>query len=243
MRKNRITLTKIREGGYLYPLIAAARRPGVILGSVAFISLCLWFDGLIIGFKTDVPPECKSGVMHSLYDGGARVGVRFKDIDEDVLSKKIVEDNPSIAFATVKKEGSFLSVQTVKASPQTQISAKEDLLSPMNGKIVKISVLRGTQLVEKGDEVKKGDVLVGAYYIAGEERVKTSPVYEIIMQGEYSLTLSLSASGDAERRAAIALVKEKCPFSHIIGVSVVENSADNKYLLTVILTYQTVLGG
>ena len=64
---------------------------------------------------------------------------------------------------------SFLS-----SSQITLGDSKESLKSNVNGTIEEISVLRGTALVNVGDEVKAGDELVGGYILLkDEEKVST----------------------------------------------------------------------
>lgn len=236
-RKNRITLTHVGHGGVLSPLYSLYKRKGFLAGIAIFVAFAIFLNGRLLGYSFgEVPIEAKSGIIRSLQTGGANKGVSFSSLNYGELQNKIVEDNPNISFASVYKRGSFLVVEVITAqNPPSPIECK-DILASEDGVVEKIVVLRGTALVAVGDEVKKGQPLVGAYYLAGEQIVPTKPVAEIYLKTKFSLSLKVDGCDEVFVDAVSALAREKCPFSHVIAQEVNINPHGDGFEITVTLT-------
>ena len=243
VRKNRVTLTERKRGGFMRPFVKTARRFGLIAGAAAFIVCAAAFDDRILGYTlAGVPAASRSGVVRSLEENGAAILAKFSGTDLSALSSAIVGDNADISFAAVKKRGSFLVVETLPAV-FPQVFPPTDVLSAVDGEIEKITVLRGTALVKKGDKVKKGQALVGAYFTAGESTVKTVPLAEIYVKAQFYFTFNASGCGEYFTSAAVAVAKEKCPESNIIAQNVEILEENGGYRITVTLTYVKKFGG
>ena len=243
IRKSRITVKKIKDGGPAAPAVRFARRWGCIVGLALFLAFAVLTDGILWGYTlSDVPAESRTGVMRSLKENGAVVGARFSGLDTAALERAIVKDNADVSFATVQKKGVYLVVKTLSFGSATA-EGEGDITSPVDGKVVKIAVLRGTPLVSVGDDVTEGQVLVGAYYNAGEESFSTSPKAEITLQTEFTLVFNFSQEGEYFKSAAVAVTKEKCPFSNVIGQNVDVVPGEGGFVYTVTLTCLEEIGG
>ena len=244
LRKNRITVKKTGEGGLLAPAYFAVKRPGLIVGAILFVIFCVALNGRLLGYSLGgVPAKDRSGVMRTLSDCGVERFKSFSKIDEELIAKRIVAEIAAIGFATVYKEGSFLVVKTLPIYVEGDAAKKEDILSPVDGVIEKIAVLRGTALVEKGATVKKGQPLVGAYFLAGEQSFPTVPAAEIIIRAEFAFSLEVRAADERAIAAVIAVAKEKCPETNIIEQNYTVSEVDSGFLVTVTLTYFKRIGG
>jgi len=239
VRKNRITLTHVGYGGMLSPLYSLYKRKGFLVGIAVFLAFAIFLNGRLLGYSLDgVPIEVKSGVMRSLQTGGANKGVSFSVLDYSALQNKIVEDNLSVSFASVYKRGSFLVVEVVTAENPQSPTEFCDVVASCDGVIEKIVVLRGTALVTVGDEVKKGQPLVGAYYVAGEQSIPTKPVAEIYLTSKFYFTLKVDGCDEYFVNAVSALAREKCPISHIIAQETNIKPSEGGFEITVTLTYK-----
>lgn len=242
-RKNRPLVRLLGRGGAVNRARRLASRIGITVGVAVFVVFCYLLDGTLLGYDLkDVPVQTRSGVVRALKDNGAEIGRRFSSLDLTVLSSAVVEGNADVSFASVSKHGSFLSVSTVPMTAGEALPIA-DILSPVKGKIVKMAVLRGTQLASVGDEVEEGTPLVGAYFTAGEERISTRPVADIIVQTEYALSIKTTSDSPAGRLAVLQLAKEKCPISQIIAQNVTANKSGNDYIITATLTCLVAIGG
>lgn len=74
---------------------------------------------------------------------------------------------PRVSFCSVKLIGGVLTV-TVEVSDENAVLEGAPLLSPADGKVEELVVVRGTALVSVGDSVQKGDVLVDNRAPVGE---------------------------------------------------------------------------
>lgn len=242
-RKNRITVRHLRDGGYLSPAYAFFKRAGLVIGVVAFLAFTVLCDRTLLGVSLKgVPTELKGGVSRTLTENGVKKYVRFSSIDTAMLSSEILSDNPAIGFASVYKRGSYLVVEALRVEAPGDIRGKE-ILSDVDGVVEKISVLRGTPLVSVGDVVKAGQQLVGGYFIAGEETFKTDALAEIYIRGTFAFNFITSGNSEYYVDAAVAVAKEKCPFSNIIGQKTDITQTKNGYNIKVDLTFVKLIGG
>ena len=244
LRKSRLTVKKTGEGGYMRPAVSFLRRAGLGAGLVVFLAACVISNGYLLGYSLGgVPLKNRGEVMQTLLEGGVSLGVRFSGIDTEEISRRIVLRCPDIGFASVYKKGNYLVVETLPAIPKSEEEEISDILSPVDGTVEKIAVLKGTPLVKKGDPVTSGEALVGGYFIAGDRVIATPPKAEIVIRGEYLFSFSAAACDEYHVSAAVAVAKEKCPFSQVFlqNVQVEENIGG--YKITVTLSYLEYLGG
>ncbi len=243
-RKNRISVIKSGAGGFIKPALGFIKRVGLVLGVIVFISFAIALDNVVLGYSLDqVPLECRSGVMRSLETGGAVRLSKFSSLNMQSLANGIVKDNADISFASVYKRGSFIVVQTVSANNPSESGKISDALSPCDGVVESIAVFRGTPLVQKGQEIKAGQPLVGCYFTAGEQVIPTAPVYEITLKGYFTFVFNASQDGEYFRSAAVAVAMEKCPETNIIDKNITVAKTQKGYRIEVKLTYLKVLGG
>ena len=165
--------------GLLAPITLFLNKVGIVLGSLLFILLVLFFNNFLLDVKVVGSGACFEEQTKSvIYDYGIKKFTPFTSIDYKKLENQILSSNPRISFVTAKKQGNILVVECVlSSSPVTLGDSKESLKSNVKGTIEEISVLRGTALVNVGDEVKAGDELVGGYILLKNE--EKAPTYVI----------------------------------------------------------------
>lgn len=243
VQSGRVTLRYLRAGGYLAPAVSFFTRIGLAVGLAIFLLLVITLDNLLLGVTMDAVPIAHRGsVRQTLKESGIKKYTPFSAIDEGALSVKIVEDNPALSFVTVYKKGSFLVVEALTAEAGEQ-KGGQDIHSDVDGVIEKISVFRGTPLVALGQEVSVGQALVGGYFMAGEERIKTTALAEIYVRSNFVFAFECARADDYYVASAIAVAKDKCPFSNIIEVKTDVTEMNEGYKITVVLTYVKLIGG
>lgn len=113
-------------------------------------------------------------MLQFLEEKNSSYGTRISDIDCTKLEEEIRSCFDSIIWTSVKREGTTLTVDVqenlvVASQPsgtqlpeelKTQDEKGYDLLALHDGTIESIYVRKGTPMVQQGDLVKKGDVLV-----------------------------------------------------------------------------------
>lgn len=107
---------------------------------------------------------------------------------------------PRVSFCSVKLTGGVLTV-TVEVSDENAVIAGAPLLSPAEGTVEELVVVRGTALVSVGDSVRKGDVLVDNHAPVGEDGSGSRPLI-VIARVKVSFTVEREyALGEAEALA------------------------------------------
>lgn len=171
-------------------------------------------------------------MLQFLEEKNSSYGTHISDIDCTKLEEEIRSSFKSIIWTSVKREGTTLTIdvqenlvvasQPLNAKLPKELKEQEqkgyDLLALHDGTIESIYVRKGTPLVEQGDLVKKGDVLVsGALPIYDDSGTLTSYQYctadaDIKLRTEYAYQDSFAAkhtervySGRSEHRYGFGL--------------------------------------
>lgn len=146
-------------------------------------------------------------MLQFLEEKNSSYGTLVSDIDCTKLEEEIRSSFKSIIWTSVKREGTTLTVDVqenlVVAKLPEELKVQEekgyDLLALHDGTIESIFVRKGTPLVQQGDFVKKGDVLVsGALPIYDDSGTLTAYQYctadaDIKLKTEYTYQDSFDA--------------------------------------------------
>ncbi len=167
----------IKHKGVLSPITFIISKTGFIIGGILFVILSALFNNLLLDVKVTGSGSCfEEQTKQIVYEQGATKYSWFSKLDYKEIERQILTQNPRLSFVAVKKQGNILVVDTVLSSSEPSILGKNtsDLVAEFDGVIEDITVLRGTALVTKGQQVKAGDKLVGAYLLGKEgEEYKT----------------------------------------------------------------------
>ncbi len=142
-------------------------RYGVLLGIFIFLFLLIGsnfiiWDVRVIGNTTldeeDVKAELKAC--------GFGVGEFIPSIDTPMLESTVLINSDSIAWISINIVGCVAEVEIQEAVPEPPENEFycTDLVADMDGVIELFEDTRGNALVNIGDSVKKGDVLISGYY-------------------------------------------------------------------------------
>lgn len=243
-KSSAFTVEQTGTGGLLKPLVFLKNRLGIVFGICLFILFAVFLNGRLLGVSLDgVPRDYKSSVSVIVKESGL---ANFSDISSfnfDGLEKEILNGVKGLGFVSVKKRGSFIYVSAIAKELSLEDKRADNIVSPVGGEIVSVSVLRGTALCKPGDVITKGQNLVGGFFSAGTQLFKTVPkaVIEIKTYDVYRYTLS--CADEYALSAVTAVCKEKCRFSNIIDCNTDVKKVKDGYEITVTVCYVYVLGG
>ncbi len=147
--------------------IVALSGAFVCLGSIFFLSSFVWSIE-IYGTQGVNAAEVK----YYLYEHGIKQSTAKKDIDEARIRVMLLQDFPSVADADVSLRGSSLKIAlSEKGSPVFTYdkSTPCDLVAARDATIAFIQTYNGIQMVQKGDTVHSGDVLIAGLSEYGYE--------------------------------------------------------------------------
>ena len=152
-------------------LSLVAVRAGLIAGAVMFLAVALWANALVLkievsGSGSYLEPE----VRRIVYAEGAKEYKPFSSFNASVATGKILA-LPQVTFCNIEKRGSVLIIDVQVDEEHYDTVNSKPLLSDCDGIVRNVVAVCGTPAVNAGDGVKKGDPLIYAYTVAGEEQV------------------------------------------------------------------------
>lgn len=147
-------------------------RAGLVAGAAAFVLSCVAANSFVLkievsGSGSYLEPE----VRKIVYDEGAKEFGTFSSLNIPVATGRILS-LPQVTFCNIEKRGSVLIIDVQVDEEHYGSVSSKPLVSDCNGVVRNIVAVCGTAAVEAGDEVKKGDTLIYAHTLAGEEKIE-----------------------------------------------------------------------
>ena len=235
-------IKKVGGGGTLYPLKKLLASFGLIIGGAIFI-LCSVIGGdllLSVSF-TGSGKVYQREVSEYLVKNGVQKYSRFSSIDLKSLEDGILAENPHLSFAGCSRRGNVLIVDLAlsKDGVEKLDGNVYSLISDVSGVVESVKVYRGTALVNVGDKVNKGDVLVDGYVTIKEQTLKINVLacVSVIVEecGEYR-----SAKDDEEEKAALFALVDADDVE-VLSVDVQKTCVGEEYLYKTTVKYRRIL--
>lgn len=235
-------IKKIRQSGKTLPILKACQRLGVVMGAIVFVGLSCFFNDLIYGFSFSGSGSVyEREVLLYLTELGVKPYSHFSAFDFERIEDEILAKNKNLSFVSIKKNGNRLNIESSLANTNVdRLNGKvSSIISEVDGEIEKINVYRGTALVQKGDFVKKGDLLVDGYMTIKEQVVKINVLanLSIIVTQEFCYSSSL----DNEQNTAILLAKGELLDKEIVEYSTQKTQKEDKFVYITTVKYRYVL--
>ena len=128
----------------------------------------------------------KNGLLFQLKEEGIDIGKRKNSIDTKKVISNIRLKREDISWMSIDMKGTNIIVTIVEAEKKPEIINENEycnIVANQKGIITKITADTGTAMVNVGDIVEKGDVLIGGY-----------------MEGKYTGIRYVHAKGNVEAR-------------------------------------------
>lgn len=161
-----------RKYGLPFILKSYEERKGLAVGIILsllllnLLSSFIW-DVKVVG-NENIPT---SKIIATCEELGVKKGIRKRTIDTYNLKPDLILKCDGIAWCSFNVEGSVLTIDISEAKD----SAKDQKISPSNivattdGVIISAEVAKGTRLIENGQAIRKGDLLVSGAINYGEK--------------------------------------------------------------------------
>lgn len=213
--------------GFLHKIFSLKKRYGLVVGVLLFAILYIFQYGFVLQIKIEgVEVNLQNEISNYI---SQNFSMRKSEVNGKDIEIAIKEEFKELSFASVAVVGQSLVINVKESENPVEKAGEFDaIVSNYNCKIVSIKLLQGTLAVEKGDVVKKGDVLVYPYVVDsfGEERA-VKPKAEITIeewhQGEEE---HYENSLVRERTGKVYVKNELLLFGQIIYVHNSENLFD-----------------
>jgi hypothetical protein len=161
------TAKKLPTRGLVGVLDKIRKRIGLLLGGLLFLGGTLYADGLVLSVEIVGETQYEGEILDLLEEGGVKRFTRYRNEKEDLICSRILA-LPSVSFCSLKKSGTRLIVEVVQSSFAAEQTRTMQLVSPVEGVIVELTVLSGKALLAVGDQVAAGEVIVAPTVTGGQ---------------------------------------------------------------------------
>ncbi|GAA0181936.1 sporulation protein YqfD [Clostridium sediminicola] len=167
----------IDRKGISFMLLKLNRRKTIAVGVFVFVSLIYYLSTFIWGIKINTEKNVSPfEVRQTLLDIGIRPGMAKSKLNTISIEEKLIKTNDSIMWVRARIEGSQLivSVAERQAPPVIEVDNEpSNLIASKDGVIERVYTNSGTAVVEYGQVVKEGELLVKG------EQGKEGSTYEV----------------------------------------------------------------
>ena len=228
LRGSCYNIKKVRSRGFSVFAKKLFRSLGLVAGILFFLIGVLFSAGRVM--KIEVVGSgayYKDEVMRILSEFGIGGFSSFPEDCASVTARIIAL--PRVSFCTVGKNGGIVTV-TVEVTDDDATLESEPLLSPCGGTVEELVVVRGTALVQAGDQVQAGGVIVSNETFAGEEARKVIVIARVAVSFPFA---KVYGGGEENARLSAELEFGKIKEIHITdtgegwlaeGIAIAESS-------------------
>ena len=198
VEKSKGKIKILSKKGKIFKIKKISKKKSLIVGSIIFLAIVYYLSTYVwaidISTVKNVSPY---EIRQNLKQLGITAGMNKKDIDVYELENKISKMNNNILWVRIRIEGSTLKVivkEKINPPEIRQEDNYDDCIAKMDGEIKRIFVTSGTAVVNPGDMVKEGDILIkglqgkegGEYKVKGEGVAIANTFYERMMEVQIS---------------------------------------------------------
>ena len=153
--------------GLPYLCMRLLRRPGLLIGC-AVVAFCVFFSQRVVwDIRIEGNPTVSDTVIiDTLSECGFGVGTPIEELDIDGIENRFLILSDEISWITVNVIGTVAEVEVreVKAAEPLPDYVSSNLVATRNGKVVEFFQVRGDIVVELGEDVSEGQLLVSGVY-------------------------------------------------------------------------------
>ena len=235
-------IKKVGDGGKAYPLLKLFNNIGIAIGTlIIFIISSISSDYIFSIEFIGSGSICKREIKEYLSKSGVSEFSRFSEIDLSVLEDKILSSNDRLSFVGVKKRGNRLIINSVLSTEKVKTlnTNIEALYSDAVGVVDNFKVYRGTALIEKGQMVNVGDLLVDGYATIKEQKVKINVLASVTLICSKDYVYRWNKAG--EENTAVLLAEAEFTDKEIVSCPVSVKKEGDFFIYTVSVRYKHLI--
>lgn len=188
-RGNKFEITVKQKTGIPFVLKRIYKHKGMWIFAVISLMLLMTMSQFVTDIYIQSPEGIKKEELRKeLYSVGLKPGVYKKDIDRKEIRDYIMSKFDEVAYVSINVKGTNIFV-TITKKAETLKSSEEsnycNIIATKNGIIEKVIPRSGNQVVEKGDIIQKGDVLLNGANTKAIPEVWASTFYECKKSANY----------------------------------------------------------
>lgn len=181
------------------------KRIGLLLGGLLFIGASVFLDGFVFGVDFVGTDAYARETYAALREANIRTFAPYRGGQEDMICAKLLSID-GVEFCSVKKKGMRLVVE-IRTAPFAKAEFQNGpLYSAHTGKILSITVLRGTALKGKDEFVAAGEPLVGDWFLTEDGgQVRVQALARVRMACVYEREISAESAEEAFAAAYLSI--------------------------------------
>lgn len=153
-----------------------AMRAGLVAGAIIFALATYVSDYFVLKIEVNGSGSyLQSVVKEIIAEEGAGEWKPYSALDKPVATGRIMAI-PEVTFCNIQKRGSVLIIDVEVDQSYAESAVRESLISDVSGTVKTIVAICGTAVVEAGQSVSRGDVLILASMQAGDKTVASIAV-------------------------------------------------------------------
>lgn len=163
-RKCRVKLRLMRRRGLVFWMKKLGKRKGLVLGGVWFC-LILWIlSGRYWVITVSGNQQlAQQSLLQAASEEGLFLGAVREEIDEKALAAALMQRFPEISWVSVNTRMCSAEICLEEGVPKPEEESGEgpsNVLATVDGQILSIDTFDGTAMVQAGDAVTKGQLLI-----------------------------------------------------------------------------------
>ncbi|MGL6106593.1 sporulation protein YqfD [Romboutsia sp.] len=176
------------------------KHKGMWICAVVSLSLLMLTSQFVTDIYIQVPEGIKKDeIRKELYQAGLKPGVYKKSIDRKEIRDYIMLKFDQVAYLSINVKGTNIFVTVTKKAESlksTEQSNYCNIIAKKNGIIEKVIPRSGNNIVNCGDIVQKGDVLLNGANTKSVPEVWASTFYEVNKSANYEDTVKEKTGQD-----------------------------------------------
>ncbi|MGN0812763.1 MAG: sporulation protein YqfD [Candidatus Coproplasma sp.] len=212
------------------------RRLGLIVGAVAFVTLCLMSQTLVLKVSiTGNAQYLTEQVLEVAEECGVKKYTSCPNLDKPLLTSRITSLE-NVEFCSVTRKGWAIIIDVHVQPASSQKVNYSPLKAQRTGKIIKLTVLSGTPGKAEGDEVNQGDIIIGNYELL-PDGTKSDCLAAGYVQIEACGSISLFYEEESQENKRLALASVALYADNVTAKSLKITPCEGGYYYQVDFTY------
>lgn len=157
----------VSESGFFRDLAKSLRRPGLYIGALILAAGLILSDSIIwdVRFVRN-GAENAERIKTAAERCGIESGAFIAGIDRRAAEARIMAECPDVSYVRINMEGTTAVIVTDEriVPPEKKDGDGADLCASEDGYVIRYETYAGRTVCEKGQTVKRGDVLISGTY-------------------------------------------------------------------------------
>lgn len=236
-KKTQVSVEILKRSGLPYWFQWFKMHIWLLLGGVIALFLLFYLSGSV--WNIQIEGNCYYGkevILRYLKEKDIQCMKRLSDLSCASISSDLRMAFPRITWASCEIKGCDLIIHLKENVLQDRLTVHDngayDLVAGKDGIIDEIFVRKGIALVEDGQSVKKGDILISGYIPIENDAMEVIAYESVVSDGDVMISTEYAYFDEVDRRYTLHHVLEEVSLPYIkIGSSYIEGLYFNKAFL------------